>query len=159
MDGTAMNESELPGELGEANTNDLFETKEKNMPLTKAQAVRIAAYHSDYLIRHRFTQKGAWGNIYISHHYILPDQVWTFYALGNNDKDVTEEVLDRLSSANDLTLVLPLQSVSPKIFDTISTIEKGWSEKHKHHFNSSNHLSEPSQDSRVAVVKENYQPK
>jgi len=101
------------------------------MALTKSQAVRIAAYNSEYLTNHRFTQEGAWGNIYIKHYYALPDQVWTFFALGKDGEEVTSDVLDRLSAAHDLTLVLPLKSVSPKIFNTISKIEKSWWGKNK----------------------------
>jgi hypothetical protein len=39
---------------------------------------------------------------------------------------LTSDVLERLSAARNLTLILPSQCVSPKIFSTISLIEKSW---------------------------------
>jgi hypothetical protein len=101
------------------------------MGLTRSQAVRIAAIYNGWLDNHQFAQEGAWGSIFIKYHNMLPDVVMTFFALGKDGKDVTGDVLARLSAARNLTLVLPLGSISPKTISTISSIEKSWRGKSK----------------------------
>ena len=89
-------------------------------------AAKVSAYFTGWVDPEEFAESAEKGLIYQQRHHVAQDELWSFYVI---DRECKEVPLDQLIDADNLAVVLPCDAVIPETLSLLSSLEQSRRQK------------------------------